>query len=243
MRLTPLMLALVMFLTGCIKLDFHLKINDNGSGVLRQTMKLDFDPSMFNEFKGEGEEGPVVNMNPLKDMASEIEKMGGKLIKQTDTEVVAEYPFRRIEDLDMAKLMDQKGQSQVEWVNTHKNYLFFADHQLKLGLDLGELKDGEASGSEDEMANKFAKMFVDGLIDLTLRVTLPATPAHHNADEDYGQTLVWNLEPGKRTQAEVSYRTVNWPLIAGASAFGGVLAGSLGTMLIQGLTAKPATAR
>lgn len=242
MKLSPLFLCLVFLVTGCIKLDFHLKIKEDGSGVLQQSIKLDFDPSLLEE-AGEGAEG-ALKMNPLNDMTADIEKNGGKLIKQTDSEVVAEYPFKRIEELDLAKLMDRNGATKPDWVNEHRNYLFWSDHQLKFSMDLSEAAPPQEEGEvADPMANKFAQMFMDGMLDLTMRVTLPSVPASHNADEDYGQMLVWYLKPGQNTEANVSYRTVNWPLIAGASAFGGVLAGSLGTLMIQGLSAKPATAQ
>lgn len=242
MRLAPLLLCLVFLVTGCIKLDFHLKIKEDGSGVLQQTIKLDFDPSLLEQ-AGEGE-GAALKMNPLKDMTAEIEKNGGKLLKQTDNEVVAEYPFKRIEDLDLGKVMDQPGSKKAEWVNDHRHYLFWSDHQLKFAMDLSDAKPEAKEGEpNDEMTEKMAQMFFDGMIDLTMRVTLPAPPVNHNADEDYGQLLVWNLKPGKKTEANVSYRTVNWPLIAGTSAFGGVLAGSLGTLLFQSLTAKPVPAQ
>lgn len=184
--------------TGCIQFDLALDLNANGSGVLRQTIALAFDPE-----PGNVSERPDMKTQPrnlLDQMAEDALKGGGRVEKREKQRLVIAYPFANVEALDLAALLDVPDASRARVVVQRHDFLFWHDKDVRVVLDLGPQVPNPLTMASGMLEEK--------VLDFRFHMDLPALPKFTNAEVRDGRHLTWQVKANQRLEAQAQYQTV-----------------------------------
>lgn len=189
-RILPLLLMLALVASACkIRFDTSIAINADESGTFAIEMSVDEEFRQLGEDTGDGfdpsagleDVPPGWSAEPFVDGEFEGVRISTDFSSLDDLNA-------RVSDLaetgsDATATGDIFGQLSV--TSTGSGFEFRTD-----GLALGEdFTGGEDSGFEGLDPTSF----FDSLFEIRLIVTLPGTPADHNADRVDGSTFIWNI--------------------------------------------------
>lgn len=187
--LISLLLAVVL-LSGCVKGDYHITVNWDGSIDVDYIMALDKvvlatvendDP--FAEAR-ENAEAEGYTVEPYDDGRNE-----GLRVKKH---------FENAEGITFSTLNNQLFDQSNDVTLNAENLLFTRELDINTDIDLRNQTDGASEA------------FLSGLLysqaDVKLRVTLPIKPKTHNADtiSEDGKTLEWEIELGENNPIQLN---------------------------------------
>ncbi|GGF18666.1 hypothetical protein GCM10010954_16820 [Halobacillus andaensis] len=208
-RIIMALMVLALLLAGCVKGDFAVEINKDGSGV--NTITLGVEEATFAQFGGD--EGMLDDTNQDLETqgytVEELDEEGYIGIKATkEFEDAGEMDF--IPDTANMEQGDVDPSAAQEDINFTVDEGFFTDtYRLEGSFDLGGAFD--LGGVEQMIANQ---------MDLTFTLDLPIQAKEHNADEEDGSTLTWDINPtgSNDIMVEADAPNVTNIIIVGAAA-------------------------
>ncbi|MFG6146928.1 LppM family (lipo)protein [Halobacillus sp. B23F22_1] len=183
-RMILAMIMLALLLAGCVKGDFAVKINKDGSGV--NTITIGVEEVTFAQFGGD--EGMLDETNQdLEAQGYTIEELDEEgyigITATKEFEDAGEMDF--IPDTDTIDQADMDASAAEEDINFSVEEGFFTDtYRLEGSFDLEGAFD--LGGVEQMIANQ---------MDLTFTLDLPIQAKEHNADEEDGSVLAWDINP------------------------------------------------
>lgn len=179
--LTLVMVMLLFVLTGCVKVDYEVQLNKNGSA----------DVAFIYAFEKEAlEQMGAKPEDATKEMESQSEKNGFKLESFTDDKYVGFKASKHIDKAEDVSLQEAFGEGYVKDSENNK---------IKV----------EKNGSKTVYSQN-AEIDLSGLngmekaITMKYTVKLPVKAKTNNAQEvsKDGKTLTWNLKAGEVTKVE-----------------------------------------
>ncbi|WP_050632327.1 LppM family (lipo)protein [Bacillus andreraoultii] len=185
-KLFVLLLSLFL-LSGCVKADIGVKVNENGS--VDTSVLMGIDKGVYGMIEGTSDD-------PIAEMKTDLEDEGFK-IEDYETDkykgMKAKKTFKNIDDfsLDSATATDSPFDIKID------KGLFSTKYTVK-GSFAGE--GGEISSEEQAMYNQF---------DLTFTLQLPGKIGDNNAKKVEGNKLTWDLSLNKTTEIKAESTKTN----------------------------------
>lgn len=222
---------LAVILTGCIRADFAIKVNDDGSGTVSTLLAVN--RSLIEGFASSlgGESGMDAGEFSFSadDIAPADLPPGAEVeaYREGDFEGVrVTVPFEAGASVAerFAEMMSASGggasDSPFEELTLERQgdeWVF----EARPTVDTADLRMG--TGSDQFSQAMVQTFFADA--SFTIRIELPGEVVEHNADEVNGRELVWNLDlfgPDQRTlmaRSDVGGASATpWPLLVGIGA-------------------------
>lgn len=192
-----IVLMFVFLLTGCVKGDFRIQMNEDGSADLDYKMALN--AAMTSQ-----------NSNPLEGIKKDFLKEGFQVSTYKEGNYFGVRGIKHVDQLEKIKtgnafaLFDkQKNKAEI----TVKKGLFYDTYTLNAGYDLRTL----SSKKNDGVAEAVGSMLYDQ-IDLKFSLTLPMKAETNNASrvlgEDEFKTYQWDLLPGQNNEITLSTKVL-----------------------------------
>ncbi|WP_082232165.1 LppM family (lipo)protein [Halobacillus massiliensis] len=198
-----MVLGLFLFLlTGCVKGDFAVKINKDGSGV--NTITIGVEEEVLEQF---GSEDGTISA-PYEDLEAQ-----GYTIKKINEEGFTGFrAVKEFEDVRDMKVIPETEQMKQESSETNtaapeeppidfsvEEGFFTNTYKLEGEVDL-ENSLGLGGGMDRLLSNQ---------MDLTFTLDLPVKASEHNADQVDGRALTWQIEPLGVTNIMVEAKAPN----------------------------------
>lgn len=185
-----LVMALVLVLialTGCVKVDYEVKVNKDGSGDISYV--LGFTKKTLDSLQ-------VTAEDMTESMREQAEKSAYTVDTYEDDEIAGFKAQKHIDDLSTNLSMEEAfGKENVKdqeenGINVKKG-LFKTEYSQNAQIDLTNLSN------------------LGDSIKIVYKVKLPAKAKENNATEVNGKELTWNLEAGKVNQIEFTATGIN----------------------------------
>ncbi len=198
-----MVLCAVLVLAGCMKADFHVKVNEDDSVDFNHVIAIQNE--MLNLMDGE---------NPIK--KQDFADMGYKVEDYRQDGYTGIRISRHFKTLDEMNTFNNKDKQQGETTFniTRENGFFKDKYVLKGNLDMTDMAEGKTG--QDEMG---MQEFMSHL-DFKFNLTLPMKVTKHDASSVNGNTYTWELIAGQPNnmylEAEKT-NTVNIALVVGGA--------------------------
>lgn len=191
-----LILSLVL-LSGCVEVEYHLKINKDASADLQY--KFGMNNGLLGLVSSEGE-------NPIEEMRHEAESQGYKVTNYSNeqiTGIIASKHFKTLKEVpgfeDLLRKSDSQANIKGETPLVIEKGFFKDRYHLDGHIDLTDMK----GNSEDDLEGLGNAMLSQ--VKMRFILTLPYKPTNHNASlvRDDGRTLEWQLIPGQDNKLQM----------------------------------------
>ncbi|WP_173918224.1 hypothetical protein [Halobacillus sp. Marseille-Q1614] len=179
----------LFLLTGCVKGDFGVKINKDGSGV--NTITIGVEQDTLEQFSG-AEDGTITA--PYED----LEAQGYSIKEISENGFVGFQATKKFDDVRNMKVIPDTKKMKEEPLDTSEEKpqespvdfsvdegFFTNTYRLEGEVDLDNSL-GLGGGMDQLLANQ---------VDLTFTLDLPVKASEHNADEVDGSVLSWQIQP------------------------------------------------
>jgi hypothetical protein len=217
-----LLLMLAVTLSGCVRIDRDIHINDDGSGTY--TLTIGFNRDLATAY------GPTL-VNQMTEYGESVKAKGGVYGRSDDdtyTYWTFSRPFRTPDDLNQAltnlpslTLGSSTLASQDQLKLAENSGPFVNDFRLAGKISL--LPDGQINSTTQDL-------FKDA--HNTLVITMPGMITSHSGGTQAGNTITYTVGYAQSAEVNVASRAVNWQVVAPA---GLVAAGLLGALAIFSL--------
>lgn len=194
-------LTLCLLLSGCVKGDFHITVNKDGSGEVEN--KLAFNAQMLALMSMSNS-----NVNPLEEMKKSYESENYKVALFKDGDYQGITATKHVDDVSALQNLSghakginpEMGALKIEKASG----IFQNKYNVSAQLDMSDLKPDQ----EDTMG--IQKMMLNQM-DLKLTVTLPGEAANHNASRVLKDkhTYQWDIIAGQKNEIQLSYDAPN----------------------------------
>ncbi|MBA4603422.1 LppM family (lipo)protein [Thermoactinomyces mirandus] len=214
--LLTLVLCIVFVLSGCMKADFNVKVNEDGSVDLNHVIAVQNE--MLSLMEGE---------NPIQ--KQEFETMGYKAEDYREngyTGVRVSKHFKTADEMN-AFLNKQKQQGETTFNITKEEGFFKDKYVFKGNLDMTDMTEGNAG--EDEMG---MQAFMSQL-DFKFNLTLPMKVTKHDASRVNGNTYTWELVAGQPNNMQLEAEKTNIANIALVVGGAVIVLAGIGYLLIR----------
>jgi hypothetical protein len=212
-----LLLTLVVALSGCVRIDRDVRVNDDGSGTytltigVRRDLATAYGPSFVNQMTEYGES---------------VKAKGGSY-GRTDDDTYTYWkftrPFRTPDDLNQAlanlpsvTLGSSTLSSQDQLKLTENSGLFVNDFRLAGTISL--IPDGQVNSTTQDL-------FKDA--HNTLVITMPGMLTSHSGGTQSGNSITYTVGFARTAEVNVASRAVNWKTVTPAGLVATGLLGSL----------------
>jgi hypothetical protein len=182
--------AVLILLTGCVKADYHITLQSDGSATIDYLLAID---KMALATSSQSD--------PFADLRSKA-KQDGYLVLDYEDETHKGLRMRKtIADVEGAKFSTLNNEL-FEQVNdltlTTERSLLTRELQIDTVLDL-------RNQQQDLISSLMSSAFYTQA-DIKLRVTLPIKPKSHNASQmsDDGKTLTWDIMLGQTNPLQLN---------------------------------------
>ncbi|CAM3683372.1 DUF3153 domain-containing protein [Brevibacillus invocatus] len=193
-----IVLLFVFLVTGCVKGDFRITMNEDGSADLDYKMALN--AAMISQ-----------NSNPLEGLKKDLLKEGFQVSTYKDGNYFGVRGIKHVDQLEEIKtentfaLLDkQRNKAEI----TVKHGLFYDTYTLNAGYDLRTLSSKKSNG----VAEAVGSMLYDQ-VDLKFSLTLPMNAESNNASrilsEENFKTYQWDLLPGQNNEITLTTKVLN----------------------------------
>ena len=220
-----LILIIPLLLTGCLKGDFHVKINRDGSADLNY--KIGFNSYLISMLESADDSDEDIIESLKKDL--EDEGFEVTYYKENDISgVIAKKHQESLDDLSIdifqqnltaetngSEANAAEIDSNINKITVNKGF-FQNEYIVKANFDLTSMQteNNNSEGTEGD-TNQLGKGIADAMlnqIDLNFILTLPVKPENHNASQvtNEGKTLTWNLKPGANNEVKVEAKVLNF---------------------------------
>jgi hypothetical protein len=188
-----LLLLLCLGLSGCIEVDYYIKVNRDASADIEY--KICFDQIFIGLMETQGED-------PLSQVRLSAEEKGFTVSHYSEndiTGIIAKKHADTLQELPGINSIWAEADIQTATIDGAGSPFkvepgfFFNRYLVDTTVDLSEMK--EQAGEDDfGLSSAFLKK-----IKMRFRITLPVKPKSHNAPyvTDEGYTLGWDLLPGQ----------------------------------------------
>lgn len=208
------LLSIMLFLSGCVEQNTHVKINADGSADVSQTLLLSKELSAMAEKQ---EKNAIEGMmDDINKEFSENKGYKGEVIEENGRQgIQISKHFESVEEVFDSELFTFKavGDGEVEnpWkVDVDKR--FFATYvSIEADINYEDWLKGSA-GMSDEEAKIMARM--NDPFDFSYSLTIPVKAASQNADEVDNRTYTWNLDFEENTKIELKYHVLDMKNVA-----------------------------
>jgi hypothetical protein len=197
-------IGLVALLSGCVKGDFHITVNKNGSADLDYNFGMK--SQLVGLMSGNGQKDPV------QEMKTNFEKKGFTVSQYRDNDyigIVAKKHMDNLKDISDALPKNPDQQSAAADSFNKMNFtedkgLFFTTYRYNGSVDLTSMKadDKDTMGIQQMMLKQ---------VDLKLTLTLPVKAETQNASRILPdqQTYQWDLIPGTKGDIALQAKAPN----------------------------------
>ena len=216
-----LLLALVFALSGCVRIDRDIHVNDDGSGTYALT--LGFKRDLATAY------GSAL-VNQMTEYGESVKAKGGTYGRSDDdtyTYWKFTRPFRTPDDLNQAL-------TNLPSLTLGSSTLSSQD-QLKLTENSGPVvNDFRLAGAISLIPNGQVNSTTQDLFKdahNTLVITMPGMITSHSGGSQSGNTITYTVGYAQTAEVNVASRAVNWSVVAPA---GLVVGGLLGALAILG---------
>lgn len=182
-----LVAAALLLLSGCVDVRYHLTVNRDGSGAVNvKVLYNDLTLLLLQE----------TGNDPLPRLADQLQQQGFSVAPVREQGRKGLVAARELETLAEAipSFAGAGTTGQVvggEGLNVRRGW-FRINYRLSTRVDPAKLAETDGLYQLDA--------YVAHQVNYEFALTLPITPDNHNAarTEDGGQTLVWNVVPGRQ---------------------------------------------
>jgi phosphatidylinositol mannoside-binding LppM-like protein len=212
-----LLLMLVVALSGCVRIDRSIRVNDDGSGTY--TLTIGFKRDLATTY------GPAL-VNQMTEYGESVKAKGGTYGRSDDdtyTYWKFSRPFHTPDDLNQAltnlpslTLGSSTLSSQDQLKLTENSGPFVNDFRLAGKISL--LPDGQVNSATQDL-------FKDA--HNTLVITMPGMITSHSGGTQAGNTITYTVGYAQSAEVDVASRAVNWQVVAPAGLVAGGLLGAL----------------
>jgi len=212
-----LLLALVVALTGCVRIDRNIHVNDDGSGTYALTIGFKRDLATVY--------GPAL-VNQMTEYGESVKAKGGTYGRSDDdtyTYWKFTRPFRTPVDLNQAltnlpslTLGSSTLSSQDQLKLTENSGPFVKDFRLAGTISL--IPTGAVNSTTQDL-------FKDA--HNTLVITMPGMITSHSGGSQSGNTITYTVGYAQTAEVNVASRAVNWQVVTPAGLVAGGLLGAL----------------
>jgi hypothetical protein len=212
-----LLLLLVVALSGCVRIDRDIHVNDDGSGTYALT--IGFKRDLATAY------GPAL-VNQMTEYGENVKAKGGTYGRSDDdtyTYWKFTCPFRTPDDLNQAltslpslTLGSSTLSSQDQLKLSENSGPFINDFRLAGKISL--LPDGQVNSATQDL-------FKDA--HNTLVITMPGMITSHSGGTQSGNTITYTVGYAQTAEVNVASRAVNWQTVAPAGLVAGGLLGAL----------------
>lgn len=198
-------LSIFILLTGCVKGDFHVTVNKDGSADL--DYKLGMQAQLIGLMSGNGQN------DPISELKTNFEKQGFSVSQYRDGDyigVAAKKHLNNSEEIGNAlpsqNILNQNQKSNSsEMMNFSQDKdFFFTTYRYNGSVDLTDMKpdDKDTMGIQQMMLKQ---------IDLKLTLSLPVKADMQNASRVLPdqQTYQWDLIPGTKGEVILQAKVPN----------------------------------
>jgi hypothetical protein len=212
-----LLLALVVALSGCVRIDRDIHVNDDGSGTYALTIGFKRDQATIF--------GPAL-VNQMTEYGESVKAKGGTY-GRTDDDTYTYWkftrPFRTPDDLNQAltnlpslTLGSSTLSSQDQLKLTENSGPFVNEFRLAGTISL--IPDGQVNSTTQDL-------FKDA--HNTLVIAMPGMITSHSGGAQSGNTITYTVGYAQTAEVNVASRAVNWQVVAPAGLVAGGLLGAL----------------
>ena len=212
-----LLLMLVVALSGCVRIDRNIHVNDDGSGTY--TLTIGFKRDLATAY------GPAL-VNQMTEYGESVKAKGGTY-GRTDDDTYTYWkftrPFRTPDDLNQAlanlpsvTLGSSTLSSQDQLKLTENSGPFVNDFRQAGTISL--IPDGQVNSTTQDL-------FKDA--HNTLAITMPGMLASHSGGSQSGNTITYTVGYAQTAEVNVASRAVNWQTATPAGLVAGGLLGAL----------------
>jgi hypothetical protein len=216
-----LLFALVVALSGCVRIDRDIRVNDDGSGTYALT--LGFKRDLATAY------GSAL-VNQMTEYGESVKAKGGTYGRSDDdtyTYWKFTRPFRTPDDLNQAL-------TNLPSLTLGSSTLSSQD-QLKLTENSGPVvNDFRLAGTISLISNGQVNSTTQDLFKdahNTLVITMPGMITSHSGGSQSGNTITYTVGYAQSAEVNVASRAVNWQVVSPA---GLVVGGLLGALAILG---------
>lgn len=217
------LMAVAVFLAGCMEVISHVVINKDGSVDVESSLAVDKDLLAMAQ-AGDPKD-------PFEELRQQLRRDGFEVLDYDEgdlTGIKARKHFADPTEVDKVfPASSEKASDVPQSANFSVQKGFFrTTYNFAGDIDLTMPNVEQEAQAEDEFAKLGSALSRAFLSQLNMRflVTLPAKPEYHNATRvsNGGRTLEWELRPGKRYHLEFRASVLNVPnllvVLGGASA-------------------------
>lgn len=233
-KLVAILAIMLIALSGCVSMDYGVKVNRNGSADVDYTLQYS-----VKDLESMG----ITTSTILTSLEKETEKLEkqGYSTQIISTEQTAGYKvtkhFDKTEDLTIGSTIgntyiEEEGSDKIQI----KKGIFTNKYSINTKIDLSSMTFTDAE------TKSYMGKTVDELFDIKMKADLPGIKGKNNATSTEKGTLVWQLKPGEIN--EVKYEsTALTPLsiVLIIIAIGGIIAGGVVIILKGKKTSTPET--
>jgi hypothetical protein len=212
-----LLLALIVALSGCVRIDRSIHVNDDGSGTYALT--IGFKRDLATAY------GPSL-VNQMTEYGESVKAKGGTYGRSDDdtfTYWKFTRPFRTPTDLNQAladlpsvTLGSSTLSSQDQLKLTENSGPFVNEFHLAGTIAL--LPHGAVNSTTQDLFNDAHN---------TLVITMPGMVTSHSGGAQAGNTITYTVGYAQTAEVNVASRAVNWQVVAPAGLVVGGLLGAL----------------
>ena len=212
-----LLLALVVALSGCVRIDRDIHVNDDGSGTYALT--IGFKRDLATAY------GPAL-VNQMTEYGESVKATGGTY-GRTDDDTYTYWkftrPFHTPDDLNQAlanlpsvTFGSSTLSSQDQLKLTENSGPFVNDFRLAGTISL--IPDGQVNSTTQDL-------FKDA--HNTLVITMPGMLTSHSGGTQSGNTITYTVGYAQTAEVNIASRAVNWKTVTPAGLVAGGLLGTL----------------
>jgi hypothetical protein len=192
-----LLMVLVLSLSGCMKVKYHITVNKDGSA--KEVIEM----GMQKELVGMSE------ANPIEETKGELKKKGYKIRNTRKDGYIGIIAEKDYDDISKVR-MDRNPATEGFKIARDKGW-FKTIYKINGSVDLTDLAENT---SEDEFEQQINNMLLNQF-EFDFAVTLPVKPKdNHNATDVKGKTLIWTMVPGEKNDVQMEIAVWNWGNIA-----------------------------
>jgi hypothetical protein len=212
-----LLIALMVALSGCVRIDRNVRVNDDGSGTYVLTLGFNRDVASAS--------GPSL-VNQMTEYGESVKAKGGSY-GRSDDDKFTYWKFTRsfhtpaelnqaFADLPSLTLGSSTLSSQDQLKLTENSSPLVNDFRLSGTIAL--LPTGAVNSTTQDL-------FKDA--HNTLVITMPGMITSHSGGAQAGNTITYTVGYAQSAEVNVASRAVNWQVVAPAGAALGLLLGAL----------------
>ncbi|MFC7063752.1 LppM family (lipo)protein [Halobacillus seohaensis] len=210
--------SLIFILTGCVKGDFGVKINKDGSGV--NTITLGVEEDNYEQFGGSGED-------TLSSSNDELETQGYMVEKFNEDGYTGFKATKEFDDVSQMTVIPETDGASEENSESEGNE---ESNPMDMNVSEGFFTTTYTLEGEIDLENSESLGGMEGMIadqmDFTFTLDLPVKAKEHNADEVDGKVLTWEINPTGSTDVVVE---------ADAPNLSNIIVVGIGVIVVLGL--------